>query len=253
MTYNAATWNMQGAGTTKGDSKWSTGIPGLAKKHDILALQEAGTHLPERAQLGFQHYPPNLQQGWEISQHDFFVGSRTRSQPHRLLWLYRPNATGILEVDRTNLAMLIAPDITITNVVVVPSPPLQPNQQDARPALGATVQKGNYPALTFYTIHAGQNGYNVYTLMRDIAATTNGSWAALGDFNRDPNPINVPPNLAPPPAGQWPPVICEPDYATRASGRRLDYMIRNNGAAHQEGKCSTEMSDHIAVSYCPIQ
>ncbi|MEU9779224.1 hypothetical protein [Streptomyces sp. NPDC047968] len=95
-----------------------------------------------------------------------------------------------------------------------------------RPSLGVELPTGEL----MWTVHTSAigNHNNADSTLAEIARISNATpgreFAVLGDFNRIPERLTLPPN-----SGS---VIYRPHVPTQNSGRELDYMVSNGGNLH---------------------
>lgn len=232
------TWNMQG-GSDSVESKWQTAIPRLARRFDILALQEAGPRIPIHA----EH-----QQNLRVNGFEVHFGIIQLDRLHHGYVYFLPVDTG---AHRVNLAIITREYVDPDEVVVVP--PIQrsvENQQPAPPDDGQIADDGtdnvaqatNRPMLgipvgdtMYYTMHAraSSRGRDAPEMLRRAAGTAQQEgldWVVLGDFNRSPGSMDRDmPTAQQSPTGLASPigVIYDSGEATHQSGNNLDYMVTN--------------------------
>jgi len=135
---------------------------------------------------------------------------------------------------------------------------IQPPQPDnrniispaARPSLGVQLPDGNGRSTVFWTIHAGaygagndyNNADNTIFALENATPIEPGSWAILGDFNREPALLSRR-------------ILNDDTYhvihsvqGTQASGNTLDYMITNEEVLYLAQRTDIH-SDHWAVEF----
>ncbi|WFE23921.1 RICIN domain-containing protein [Solwaraspora sp. WMMD937] len=224
----AATWNMQGAGTSGGwsgqdgeyEDKYANGVLPLAVTGGatVIALQEAGAPPPsagpptDHQQADFQRangtFPP---------VREYRHGGTARRPQGYLYWLHTDTSAN--GPGRVNLAIATRSQVPADGIFVVASP------MGGRPALGV-----NVGGTVFFTVHGfSGNGNDMPGLLGAIRQRmlTAGpgnqplDWVAMGDFNRDPDSLA---NALP--AGQFrvhaPP---SPTHPTADPQRYLDYAV----------------------------
>ncbi len=238
--HSPATWNMQGAGTGKWSwvAKLSDGGAygrNFVDSHDVIALQEAGSldSLPHGATQLEHTTLATHSTMWDVAVYEW--GSRYIT----FLWC---DLTG----NRTNIALVTHERPNLSRVHLVHSV-MRNGSVPRRPALGIELSDGS----VFYSVHASSNGNNttneVDNLLDDIAQRHNQTgrrWAALGDFNRDPNLVTVPQSAG----------LYRTGHATHTGSRggELDYMISNDtqNFAGWTGRTLTGGgSDHMSVEF----
>ncbi|MFV2020341.1 RICIN domain-containing protein [Micromonospora sp. LOL_023] len=224
----AATWNMQGAGTSGGwsgqdgeyEDKYANGVLPLAVTGGatVIALQEAGSP-PPSAGLLTDHQQADFQRagGMFPPVREYRLGGTARRPQGYLYWLHTD--TSVNGPGRVNLAVASRSQVPADGIFVVASP------MGGRPALGV-----NVGGTVFFTVHGfSGNGNDMPGLLGAIRQRmlTAGpgnqplDWVAMGDFNRDPDSLA---NALP--AGQSrvhaPP---SPTHPTADPQRYLDYAV----------------------------
>ncbi|WP_033819501.1 ricin-type beta-trefoil lectin domain protein [Kitasatospora sp. MBT63] len=238
--FKPATYNMQGRDGGAA-TKWTTDIQRLMANHDVVALQEAGPQPPASATFQQTYTPdPSLP---AISEYSWNLGSRSRPN---IYWIYfmitDPGA------NRVNLAM-----VTQTRAARVfainPGIPATQTSEGSRPAFG--VRLGS---TIFYTLHGlsgnGNDDPNLVAYMAGQAAAYSLDFAALGDYNRDPDSLRT--RL---PGGSY---IHSPAGVTRpspAGGSILDYLVTSRVVPKGWGaRTLTNVgSDHLAVDFTQMK
>ncbi|MFJ5675546.1 RICIN domain-containing protein [Streptomyces sp. NPDC093097] len=231
----AATYNLQGAGSGNDVNKWTKDLPQLfAMNYNMIAIQEAG---PGQAVPGafLGTIPTGGPQPVEVFQWN--AGTQSRQEIVYIYYL-RTDFGG----NRVNLA-IVTPWYT-TQILYGPNP-------GARPAFG--IQLGNS---SFWTAHAdslgGQQNNAEATLNAIQAASPNANWLAMGDWNRDPSvrPITAPAGAVQYRSGQ-PTVGLYTDNPSEA-----DYFFTGRpltAAALYEGvRLNAMSSDHTPVALLPL-
>ncbi|WP_233636001.1 GDSL-type esterase/lipase family protein [Hymenobacter setariae] len=218
---------MQG-GSAGNVDKWNADVLPLSLTHDVVALQEAGSAPPASSvEVGRYNTPEGTVRvtSWNIG-----TGSRVNV---RYVYFLTTDPTG----NRVNLALVTkhVPD----NWQTVP-----PGITGvSRGALG--VQLG---AAWYYTLHGlSGNGNDDANLLHNIEAASGISfWVAMGDYNRNPSTLQIPPGSK----------LYNTGQATQQSGGELDYLVSNDiidcehGAKDKELRARTmgaKSSDHYPV------
>ncbi|MEU3619729.1 endonuclease/exonuclease/phosphatase family protein [Streptomyces sp. NPDC006872] len=228
-SYRPATYNMQGGGGG-GANKWTTDIPRILREgYNVVALQEAGPIPPGR----FNGMTPLLGEhenwsGWTVQEYVWRPPGQTTDW---YIYYMRTDFGG----NRVNLAFLSheqAHDIRC----VLPIRWGNNGLPQTRPVLGITL--GN---TRFYTVHAAASRNNESPeLVQAIAADAHDHpWAAIGDWNMDPNVLPIV-------RGQHRYTTGE---ATQQSGGELDYMVTNERMAGYGGVRIGMASDHYAIGF----
>ncbi|WP_240124499.1 proprotein convertase P-domain-containing protein [Streptomyces sp. MUM 136J] len=239
--HRPATWNMQGASSST-DSKWTTTVTRLLTggynylPHDVLALQEAG---PRSSLPGTVVYASTLTVNGRQATYDYEVrrwqvGSSTRGRTVYITWL-NTDPTG----NRNNVA--IVTDDYPQSFEAVAARQANNTSWGMRPALGVRLTDGSW----FYSFHASSNGDNRSNDAQNMlveVSSRGGQWAVLGDFNRNPANITVPPGSQ----------IYRSGMGTQQGGGELDYMVSNDGQ-NMQGWTGRRMngagSDHFPVEF----
>jgi pectin methylesterase-like acyl-CoA thioesterase len=248
--FNPANWNMQGSQNSQ-DSKWQSGVRALINAgHDVIALQEAGQvpssagHLdandrivPGAVTTAFTNIPfyPNLNggRGWTVDEYHW----RPAGSRGGLFYIYYMQTD--FGANRVNLAIVSSHRANAVNVAR-PGFVNANTGRATRPALGIRIDN-----TYFWTVHASANGgTDASRLLENIdAASANRPWAALGDFNREPQNLRIDQNM----------FIYRTHQATHYGGngnnRELDYMVTNELVPTYTPGTSDLGSDHRAVYY----
>ncbi|MET8982676.1 pectinesterase family protein [Streptomyces sp. NPDC004539] len=252
--FNPANWNMQGAQNAQ-DNKWQSGVRALINAgHDVIALQEAGQVPASAGHL-------DAQGNWAAGPlHTFGGGTGPNDQP----WLrnlnnnqgytvqeyqWRPSGSRgplfyiyFMQTDfganRVNLAIATSHRADAVNVA-------RPgwvgtNGTSTRPALGIRINN-----TYFWSVHASaRRGYDASQLLENIDdASGNRPWAALGDYNREPQNLAVGQNMHIYRTGQ------ATHYGGNGNNHELDYMVTNEVIPTYTPGTSDLGSDHRAVYY----
>ncbi|MFG2716668.1 ricin-type beta-trefoil lectin domain protein [Streptomyces goshikiensis] len=222
--YTYVTWNMQGAGGSSNNSRWTTvsrlvaGGPNT-RSHSVVALQEAGprSSLPSTAlATGRTNSRTVNGRTYTITEYTWRAGSATRGTPAYLYYMQ----TDFSQTSRVNLAMVTHTQATAMGIM--DPQPMNTGGGRGRPAMGLRLDNDT----TVWNIHASSNGNNqsndADNLLRGAAsfATASGSpqWMMLGDFNRDPSRLTTLPTGA---------TVYRSNQATQQSAGELDYMVSN--------------------------
>ncbi len=227
--HTPVTYNMQG-GTAGMQDKWNNDVVALTANHDVVVLQESGSQPPGQVQLS-QHVAEGL-----FEYRIWKLGTESRPKD-RHIYSLETDANG----HRVNLAIVLhqpADDWT----TVAPAFPT------SRGALG--VQVGD---MWFYDLHGlSGNGNDTRGLLANIAAASAGSsWAALGDFNRDPGTLRKPRGTA----------IYASGRSTHQNGGEFDYMVASDVVDCDHGdrtqwmrgaRLNGRLSDHYPVDF-PVE
>lgn len=199
--FRSATWNMQGSGSSSGDSKWAqvkTMLLGTSSNSalDIITLQESGalpdsiTDTPEESNQTLvvtelhPWGPQSVMYPGDVHEVQWNIGSTTR-----------PNTFYIYQLDMGNgannrLNTAIVSRYRADDIYVLPAEPATSSTR--RPILGIRI--GNS---AFFNIHAAAIGGGneapeqviaVENAMRNHINNVS-SWMILGDYNRSPNSL----------------------------------------------------------------
>lgn len=246
-----ATWNMQGSSASTED-KWRNGVLRLARRNDIVCLQEFGSVPSSVVPVGSHYTEDQFGVQYLVEQYSWNAGSTSRPENYRI-YFFQVNRL------RVNLAFVLPDDgaILVRNFIVV-SDGLDDR---TRPAVGLRIA-GSRSELstdtTFFTFHAiSGGGPNDPRMLREISRHTPTPFVVLGDFNRDPS---RPPDPSHPNNGDWvaPPgigVITEAQGDTHGSGpsaAMLDYAVTNSTVAEfitAEPVIPNLPSDHRAAPF----
>ncbi|KIZ16767.1 RICIN domain-containing protein [Streptomyces natalensis] len=214
--------------------KWTSDLPQLLARHDIIALQEAGP-LPARNQEGPFKYVDSTMVGDETVYH-YTRNFGTRTSPiNRHVYFLETDPRG----HRVNLAMVT--ENRANQIWTVPA-----QLRSSRAAFGL-----RYGRTVFFTVHARSRGHgpDVPALVRHIDNPVRAAgydFAILGDFNREPSSLNgrMPANAH----------IFRSGRVTQQAGGELDYMIasRNMGrlGLRYQGRLFGGLSaDHYPVEF----
>ncbi|MEV0118445.1 RICIN domain-containing protein [Streptomyces sp. NPDC050844] len=174
----AATYNMQGAGSGDDVNKWTKDLPQLlAAGYNMIAVQEAGPgQAVPGANIGSLPTAPGAER---VQVHEWNRGNADNPDIFYIYYL-RTDFGG----NRVNLA-IVTPWLT-NQIRYAPNP-------GRRPSFG--IEIGN---ATYWTVHAdsrgGQQNNAESTLQAIQGAAPNNNWLAMGDWNRDPDvrPVNAP-------------------------------------------------------------
>ncbi|QEU90993.1 hypothetical protein CP970_08955 [Streptomyces kanamyceticus] len=224
------TYNLQGE-TSYNESKWTSDVVRLLAHHDVVALQEAGPRPPgtfqnswTEGQLTVDHYT------WQ-------PGSSTRGQIYHIYFM-ETDPTG----HRVNLA--IVTEQQADGVWMFPAA-----FDNSRAAFG--VRLGHTVFVTLHGLSRRRpyelGGNDDATMLRTIDQAVRPwghDWAALGDYNRDPDNLTVPANS----------YIYRSHQATQQSGGELDYMVASRAVNGYSGRRQYGMSpDHYAVDFATLR
>ncbi|MCG7210071.1 pectinesterase family protein [Streptomyces arenae] len=251
--YRAANWNMQGAQNQQ-DNKWQSGVRALINAgHNVIALQEAGQAPASAGSF-------NAAGQWVSGQPDqhwtFLTDLRNGAGYTVYEYEWRPNGTRgdayyiyFMQTDfganRVNLAIVTHRRADAINV--------------ARPFVNANTGTTGRPALGirldntyFWSVHASASrGYDAAVLLENIdAASNHRPWAALGDFNREPQTLQAHAdqhNLFIYSTGQV------THYGGSGNNRELDYMVTNELVPGFTPGTTDLGSDHRAVFYYTLR
>jgi len=245
--YSVATYNSQG-------DKWATDIAILAKKYEVLAIQEVGNEPKvwgngKQLKKVYCADQSNRLVSFEVKA---FTWDRQRAGASYVYFLgsnrERVNAAFVLQKPLNDPANDVA--------IVCPQPDNTRKEKVGRPILGIKMPEGQM----YFTMHAGSYGDNLYNDADNIVEAVSGldvfqkdtslCWAILGDFNREPDGFSNEVKNA------YPRV--NPGQPTHMSGkkgekdRELDFMIV------RDKKCEGDLvasvpngysSDHLPVEF----
>ncbi|NNN29155.1 hypothetical protein HLK59_02055 [Streptomyces sp. S3(2020)] len=242
--YVPATYNMQG-GSGSGGSKWTTDIMQLINSgYNVIALQEAGPRPPASAGEpkwtsdylgGTQHWA-----GWRVQRYEWDPYPNRINLPWNIYWI-RTDFSGPVGTSggRVNIAIM-TPFRADSTLVARPVFYGNNGLPTSRPALGIRLGQ-----TLFYSVHALSSGGNDgVSLVNNISAQANGrTWAAMGDWNREPANLQLQRGWHKYTSGG----------ATHMGGngtnRELDYMVSNSRIAGYGGIARGFGSDHLAVGF----
>ncbi|MEV6735315.1 ricin-type beta-trefoil lectin domain protein [Streptomyces sp. NPDC051364] len=228
--FKLITFNLQGA-TNGRDSKWTTDVPQLMRNHDILALQEAGAQ--PRGTLLQTHTPePGLP---SITESRWRSGTGSRGHDYYVYFM-ETDPTG----HRVNLAMVTRERASRVYAV-------NNAFQGSRPAFGVRIDDTIY-----YTLHAmsgnGNDGAILIGYIAAQAARAGCQFAAMGDFNREPDGLR--PQL---PGGTYLHNSNLPThYSPTGVDRELDYMVTDRTITKTTWKArrtNGRSADHFPVDF----
>ncbi|WP_329040357.1 hypothetical protein OHT61_21045 [Streptomyces sp. NBC_00178] len=231
-TRNVATWNMQGATTTKNGSTWDkyrdvrSLLEGGSNGADVVLLQEAGvpptgaaariTLVGDYAQTHYTR-PDGTQP--RIREYRF---QPTPSRANGYIYWLHTNDTADGGYGRVNLAVASRTRIAPEDLFVV-----SPGVQGGRPALGVRIG-----GVVYFTVHASadNSGADAPALLSNIADVMSGlgpddqalPWAAGGDFNREPGDLRAGAVAAGMP---WLGTVASTAPTHHNPSRTLDYMV----------------------------
>ncbi|MFF3373745.1 hypothetical protein ACFYXF_12465 [Streptomyces sp. NPDC002680] len=241
--YRPATYNMQGGGGA-GGSKWTTDIPQLMNAgYNVIALQEAGPQPPPTARLLWtsRYLAGNDQwSGWRVYEYEWDPFPRRINLPWHIYWV-RTDFSGPAGVNggRVNLAILSNQDAP---EVFIARPTFWGNNglPSSRPALGIRLAQ-----TLFFSVHAvSPSGNDGAGLLRNIAGLAGGrDWAAMGDWNREPNTLPIQQGMHRYTAGT------PTHMGGNGTNRELDYMVSNEAIPGYGGVAHGYGSDHHAVMF----
>jgi hypothetical protein len=233
---SSLTYNSRGA-------KWSD-IQPLLHNHEVIAIQEAGPK-PEQFSNATIAYTQKCRDDLGKDQ-DYNVIEYT--------WNYQTSGglgfVYYLESDflgkRVNAAIVIK-DRAIKAGIICPQPDNTKKAATVRPILYVQTAKNKI----YYTMHGGSYGDNTYNDADSIVKAVNNQfkkndgmcWAILGDFNRDPNKLQLPSQDN---------VIVKTGKATHEKGGELDYMVVRDKDCRGDLNAILETgksSDHWPVSF----
>lgn len=234
--YRPATYNMQGSG-----NKWTTDIPQIIRSgYNVISLQEAGAQPPGHLNWtsgwlgGMQNW-----NGWRVQLYNWRPPGQSQDW---YIAFVRTDFSGNQGTNggRVNLAVLTRE--YPSHVDVIPGPFWANNGlPTSRPALGVTVGGHN----RFYTVHALASGGNdgQGLLLNIRGAVGSDHWAAMGDWNREPNTLVIQ-------RGMHKYTPNDPThFGVRGADRELDYMVSNDRIAGYGGVVHGYGSDHMAVGF----
>ncbi|MEU6200963.1 hypothetical protein [Streptomyces sp. NPDC047061] len=242
--YRPATYNMQGGNN---GAKWTTDVMQLINSgYNVISLQEAGPNPP--ASVGAARwtsaYLGGNQQwaGWRIQRYEWDPYPNRINLPWNIYWL-RTDFGG----NRVNLA--IATPYSADSVLLArPAFWGSNGLPTSRPALGIRLNN-----TIFYSVHALASGGGDGTRLLDNIAAQAGTrmWAAMGDWNREPEDLTIRRGWHKYTSGQ----ATHMGSGTvrrgdpRPADRELDYMVANERIAGYGGVARGFGSDHFAVGF----
>ncbi len=254
LELHLATWNMQGTAASA-ESKWRTHLLQLARRNDVVVIQEAGAP-PSSAELVVRmDVPDQFGSHQEVEQYLWHAGTASRPESYQVYFLD-------VQRLRVNLALVIrsTAQLDVRGVVVIADGvPQSGTLPLARPALGVRLRRRGEGAgaqaqeVTVYNVHAlSGGGYNAPRMIREISWHTDTPYVVLGDFNRDPRPDASGTGnwVSPEGLARIQPAAGATHPAT-APLRMLDYALVNGSTGPiQPGVVEAPgPSDHLAVSY----
>lgn len=200
--FRSATWNMQGSGSSSGDSKWAqvkTMLLGTSSNSalDIITLQESGalpdsiTDTPEESNQTLvvtelhSWGPQSVRYPGDVHAVQWNIGTHTRPNTFYIYQLEMADSQG-----PNRLSMAIVSRYRADEIYVLPAQPA--TNPTRRPIFGIRI--GNS---AFFNIHAAAIGGGNEAPEQVIAienAMLNyfnnvSSWMILGDYNRSPNSL----------------------------------------------------------------
>ncbi|MFF1482135.1 RICIN domain-containing protein [Streptomyces sp. NPDC058301] len=227
--HHPLTYNMQG-GTAYNESKWTSDIVGLLQHHDIVALQEAGPHPPGTFQSTYRDGQ------LAVDYYTWRPGSSSRGQTYHIYFMetdpigHRVNLAIVTQEQADGVWMFPAAFAT------------------SRPAFGVRLGR-----TVFVTLHGlsrrqqAMGGNDDARLLNTIDQTVRPwgyDWAALGDYNRDPDNLTVPANS----------YIYRSHQATQQNGGELDYMVASRAVNGYSGRRLNGLSpDHYPVDFTTLR
>ncbi|MHA6194080.1 endonuclease/exonuclease/phosphatase family protein [Pseudomonas wadenswilerensis] len=253
LELHLATWNMQGTAATA-ENKWRTYVLQLARRHDVLVIQEAGAP-PSSAELVLRtQVADQFGRVQEVDQYLWQAGTGSRPESYQVYFLD-------VQRLRVNLAIVIrsSAGLDVRDVVVIADGvPESGTLPVARPALGVRLRRrgegaANRQEVTVFNFHAlSGGGYNAPRMIREISWHTDTPYVVLGDFNRDPRPPATGSGnwVSPQSLARIHPANGNTHPAT-APEHMLDYALVNGTTEPVEPGVveAPGPSDHLAVSY----
>ncbi|ROQ73045.1 Cytolethal distending toxin subunit B precursor [Streptomyces sp. ADI92-24] len=210
--HTVATYNSQGA-------KWND-VRAVSNDNDIVAVQEAG---PDPSAYGMTLLQTYTTSGYTINEYQW--GTR---------YVYWMSPTGSCRVNQATVTHSRASGLGVA----------PPGRTGGRPALGVS-----FGDTMYYNVHAGACGtqneaLELLTNIRNHAATYGHLWAALGDFNRDPDSG----------VHAWAATnnayVYHTGQSTQQSGGELDYMVSNLSMANYDAiRRDGRSSDHYPIYF----
>jgi lysophospholipase L1-like esterase/endonuclease/exonuclease/phosphatase family metal-dependent hydrolase len=242
--HNAATFNMR-----YNVDRWQHGAYSIAKKVEILALQEVPDGMPPDAEhANGRHVGQQTQiNGFTVDRYKWTNCTDRPGGPACVIYRLTTHRK------HRSLALVVnQPTDEITDINVIPPQPITPGRPvdgDSKPALGVQLQDGTW----FYSVH-GKNrtsstnqSNDVPGLVGAISQASGNDWAVMGDFNRTPDSLN------PVPGGGEIVRSARPTHPVGNPNDELDYMITHGlPAGHQyRGFRLTyeDSSDHYPVMF----
>ncbi|MFE4755026.1 hypothetical protein ACFRIB_32980 [Streptomyces mirabilis] len=226
-----ATYNMQGGG-----SKWTTDVSQIARRgFNVIALQEVGSQPPGRLTWtsGYLGGSSNWN-GWRVQEYRWRPLGQSSDW---YIYFVRTDFSGAAGANggRVNIAILSRDH---PSQVHIARPAFYGNNglPTSRPALGITL--GN---TLYFSVHAvSPSGNDGARLVENIAAIAGQrTWAAMGDWNRNPDNLSIRRGWHKYTAGG----------ATHQGGNELDYMVSNERIAAYRGWTRGYGSDHWSVEF----
>ncbi|MEV7011225.1 FG-GAP-like repeat-containing protein [Streptosporangium sp. NPDC051022] len=228
-------YNMRGQSQTEPgsrvpESRWQTALQRMVDSgSEALALQEAGSAPPERAEWTHRTFPS----GAGVTEHRYAVGSESRPQYHYIYWA----DTG---QQRNGLAIAVRGEVHVSDAVMLPVH----SDWNSRPMMGVLI--GDY---WYFTAHAHANGRDNPNDAEDIITTAqrfmanrppNEEMGIFGDLNQRPENLRA----------QFQNHIVASDQPTHEGGGTLDMAyLANDTTANAVGERQFVNSDHYAVRY----
>jgi len=223
LRMNLVTWNMEG-GNDSYTNKWRNDVLRLFSQDDIKAdvccLQECGRP-PGSARPGSPF--PNLPPGVEY----YTWGGSTSRETDKHIFIYEWGVN-----PRCSLAVVSNELPTRVQLFEIQNNPL-------RPALGIELYGRCY-----FTIHAKSGGgADAIDLIQLVNNSCNNPWIVAGDFNREPNTLNIVPLI-----------ICPPKTPTYNAKHvhpksKYDYLVKSNGNQIIGLAETINASDHFPVLF----
>ncbi|MDH6576946.1 endonuclease/exonuclease/phosphatase family protein [Kitasatospora sp. MAP5-34] len=222
--HTIVTYNSQGA-------KWDN-IRRIVPDNDIIAIQEAGP-APDRG-YGMTLLGVVPEGNYSIRAYRWDTGPVVNDHPPFVYWMSQDGGCD----GRVNLAMVTHEPVQ-NFFVAEPGP-----RGGRRAAVG--LEFGN---TIYFNVHAGacgtyNNALDLLANIRRVAQIQNRHWAAVGDFNRDPD------SGVTAWAGANGAFVYRTGRATQQSGGELDYMVSSLDMADYHAEIHGGMgSDHYPVFF----
>ncbi|MER6562691.1 hypothetical protein ABT300_34165 [Streptomyces sp. NPDC001027] len=229
-----ATYNMQGGG-----GKWTTDIPQIARRNNVIALQEVGPRPPGQLTWTSGYLQGSNQwNGWRVQQYRWRPLGQSRDW---YIYFVRTDFSGQAGANggRVNIAILTRDQPSAVHIAR-PGIYNRNGLPASRPALGITL--GN---TLYFSLHAlSPGGNDGAQLVENIAAIAGNqrTWAAMGDFNREPGNLQI--------RRGWHKYTV--GGATHQGGHELDYMVSNERIPAYRGWSRGYGSDHWSVEFRPL-